>query len=293
MNWPPGDRWPVPEPTAALGGLRVTRIRVYPLKGAAGFDLVDVVLGALGIPWDRRWMLVDERGAFVSQRSHPKLALVRVEPLEEKGAFRIRVPGMEPATLSAEEREGPWRSVRLHQEDLRVPTVAPEIGSRISRFLGGRLQLVHLPDEVHRSVDPSRAPGHRVGFADAYPLLVATEESLSDVCRRAGTDFSMLRFRPNLVMAGGRPWEEDEWRSLEIGTARLDMVKPCARCNVVTVDPGTGARGVEPLRTLSAFRRWGGKSWFGQNAVVSSSGSFRVGDSVDILEKGAPRPPPA
>jgi len=102
---------------------------------------------------------------------------------------------------------------------------------------------------------------------------------------------SMLRFRPNLVVMGGRAWEEDSWRVLEMGGVRLQLVKPCARCLVTTVDPGTGTRGREPLRTLLGFRGHGGKGYFGQNAVFSGSGSFRVGDSVRIVKKGEARPP--
>ena len=101
----------------------------------------------------------------------------------------------------------------------------------------------------------------------------------------------MLAFRPNLVVVGGSPWEEDEWRVLEVGGARIQLVKPCARCSVTTVDQGTGLRGKEPLRTLKASRAWNGKAYFGQNAVIDSPGRFRVGDDVHILGKGPRRPP--
>jgi uncharacterized protein YcbX len=101
----------------------------------------------------------------------------------------------------------------------------------------------------------------------------------------------MLNYRPNLVVAGGDPWEEDEWRTLRVGGATLHLVKPCARCAVTTVDQGSASRGREPLRTLKAFREWEGKLYFGQNAVIEEIGRFRIGDDVHILGKGDRRPP--
>jgi uncharacterized protein YcbX len=101
----------------------------------------------------------------------------------------------------------------------------------------------------------------------------------------------MLTYRPNLVVAGGDPWDEDEWRTLGVGGAVFHLVKPCARCSVTTVDQGSGSRGREPLRTLKAFREWEGQLFFGQNAVIGKNGSFRVGDDVHILEIGERRPP--
>jgi uncharacterized protein YcbX len=130
-----------------------------------------------------------------------------------------------------------------------------------------------------------------VSFADGYPIHLTTEESLEEMNGWLPERTDMSRYRPNLVVAGGAPWEEDEWRVMEIGAITLKLVKPCARCSVVTVDQGTGRRGQEPLRRLRSFREWEGKVYFGQNAVLEGNGRFRVGDDVRILEKGPRRPP--
>jgi uncharacterized protein YcbX len=130
-----------------------------------------------------------------------------------------------------------------------------------------------------------------VGFADGYPLLLASTSSLRDVAARTGLSLTMTRFRPNLVVEQVAPWEEDRWRTLKVGGAVIELVKPCARCSVVTVDPATAAKGREPLRSMGGFRAFEGKIYFGQNGVVSRSGSVRVGDSVHIVEKGEARPP--
>jgi uncharacterized protein YcbX len=275
--------------------LRLTRIRVYPLKGAAGIDLAETGLDEFGIPGDRRWMLAKSDGRFISQRAHPRLCLVRTALLDsgsEKSGLRFTLDA--PGASTLELGPGPsdvWMEVQVHKD--RVPALAgyDEADRWFSDFLGVPCHLVFIPDEVRRPVDPEWAPGHRVGFADGYPLHLATQESLQDMNRRLSRETSMLRYRPNLVVAGGLPWDEDEWRVLEIGQVKVHLVKPCARCTVITVDQGTGAQGQEPLWSLRAFREWNGKVFFGQNAVFEEAGRFRVGDVVRILEKGDRRPP--
>jgi len=290
--------------------LRLTRIRVYPLKGAGGCDLDETGLDAFGIPGDRRWMVAKPGGQFISQRTHPRLCLVRPSPVgSDRGdpgptpresdltdgthadeiRFRLEAPGMDPLDLTHAPSDA-WVDVQVHQD--RFPALAgSDEGDRwFSDFLGEPCQLVFIPEKIHRPVDPEWAPGHRVSFADGYPLHLTTEESLQDANRKLSRQTTMLRYRPNLVVAGGTPWEEDEWRVLEIGGIRVHLVKPCARCSVVTVDPGTGVRGREPLRSLKGFREAEGKVYFGQNAVFEGNGRLRVGGDVHVLETGSRRP---
>ena len=271
----------------------LVRIRVYPLKGAGGVELEASESDPFGIPGDRRWMLVRPDGLFISQRTHPRLALIRVEEAEAGrpgGPFRVVAPGFDPFFLPEGDPSDPLMEVRLHEDRFhgRVPG---DGGGWFSDFLGEECHLVFIPPEIHRPVDHEFAPGYRTSFSDGYPLLVTTEASLEELNRHLPRPSSMLRFRPNLVISGSGPWEEDSWRIIEIGGARIDLVKPCARCSVTTVDQESGEKGEEPLRTLARVRRWEGKAFFGQNAVFSRNGSFRVGQSVRIVEEGDARPP--
>jgi uncharacterized protein YcbX len=168
--------------------------------------------------------------------------------------------------------------------------VAKEAGEWFSDFLGQECRLLFSGPGLERPVDPVFAPGHKTGFSDGFPFLLTAEESLAELNRHLSRPVSMLRFRPNLVVRGGAPWEEDEWRVLETGGLRLALVKPCARCAVTTVDPASATRGPEPLKTLRTMRGSEGKAYFGQNAIFSGSGSFRVGEIVSIVEKGPRRP---
>jgi uncharacterized protein YcbX len=300
------------EPQTAV---RLTRVLVYPLKGAAGFDLQDTALDRFGIPGDRRWMLAKPDGGFISQRTHPRLSLIRTAPggvgdgpgkgtvgsenagsvesrsgIQEGFRFSVEAPGMGPFQL-IQAPSDKWVRVNVHRDTFAAQAGHDEADRWFSEFLGEACQLVFMPGEVERPVDPEYAPGHRVGLADGYPLHLTSEESLAEMNRVLPEKTDVVRYRPNLVVSGGAPWEEDEWRVLETGGLRLELVKPCARCAVVTVDQDTGVRGQEPLLSLRGFRTWNGKIFFGQNAVFSGTGRFRVGEDVRILERGERRPP--
>ena len=140
-----------------------------------------------------------------------------------------------------------------------------------------------MAEEVVRPANPGFAPpGVRVGFADGFPFLLISEESLADLNRRLVDPLPMNRFRPNLVVAGGEPYGEDRWGRFEIGGVRLQVVKPCERCLVTTTDQATGERGKEPLRTLATYRKVGNDLMFGQNVVHENTGRLRVGDLANF-----------
>ena len=247
----------------ATGSLKLTRIRVYPLKGAAGFDLSETGVDEFGIPGDRRWMLATPDGRFISQRTHPRLCLIQTSLDEgargvEEKRFMLRAPGMGPFHLAVEP-SNTWMEVQLHKDRFQALAGYDEADGWFSEFLGEPCRLVFIPDDVRRPVDPEWAPGHRVGLADGYPLHLTTEESLLEMNDRLSRDTDMLRYRPNLVVTGGNPWDEDRWRVLETGDITLHLVKPCARCTVITVDQGTGDKGLEPLRSLKGFQGVGGE----------------------------------
>ena len=159
------------------------------------------------------------------------------------------------------------------------------LGERAARwfsdFLGTACGLVHMAGDTVRPADPRYASsGTRVSFADAFPFLLISEESLNDLNRRLPEPLPMNRFRPNLVVAGAQPYEEDEWSRIEIGGIGFRIVKPCARCIVTTTDQATAAVGKEPLRTLARYRKVRGKVMFGQNALHEAVGRLAVGDRV-------------
>ncbi|MFL6446332.1 MAG: MOSC domain-containing protein [Bryobacteraceae bacterium] len=178
--------------------------------------------------------------------------------------------------------EGEWIPVRIRRDHLNLPHPNGRYSDWFSSFLGISCRLVYLPAEVSRYVEPPFHDGKwRVSLADAYPLLVVTEESLTFLNSKLASRIGMERFRPNLVIAGATPHSEDSWKDLQIGSVRLGIVKPCARCSTVLVDPTTAKLQHEPLRTLAAYRRMPRRVMFAQNALVLTSGSLRVGTAVE------------
>jgi uncharacterized protein YcbX len=174
-------------------------------------------------------------------------------------------------------------SVTVWDDACSASWVGDRAAEWFSEFLGYPCTLVHMGERVVRPADPAFAPaGARVSFADGFPFLMISEESLVDLNSRLSDPLPMNRFRPNLVVAGGGPFAEDTWKCLEIAGVRLRVVKPCARCVVTTTDQATAERGKEPLRTLATYRKVAGEVMFGQNVVHENTGWLRVGNTVII-----------
>lgn len=270
--------------------LLLTDLIVYPLKSAAGSHVASAEVDACGFRRDRRWMVVTRDGRFVTQREVPRMCLLR--PTIEGDTMRLDAPGMPsldlPLAPTAEQMPEQRRVTIWDDEPLA--RVAPAEANRwISEFYGAPHQLVYLPEEDARQVDPQYAqPGDKVGFADGYPFLLANESSLDDLNTRLDEPLPMNRFRPNLVLRSDHPWEEDHWRLLQIGQIRFNLVKPCARCPITTVDQDNGRTAKEPLKTLATFRRVGNKVMFGQNLTHDGRGWLNVGDVVEVLEVAQP-----
>ncbi|TVP55867.1 MAG: MOSC domain-containing protein [Gemmatimonadales bacterium] len=277
---------------------RVSVLSVYPVKGAAGISVPEMTLDRVGPVGDRRWMLVDPDGVFLSQRSTPAMALLGTSIPNGNSAapeFRVTHPDAPGSPgpllpLNAVDLDGERLAVRIWSDDVTAIAPDPEADRWFSAVLRRPCRVVYLPDSSIRPTDPQWAPGGRVGFADGYPLLVASEASLADLNARLTEPLPMDRFRPNIVVTGlPAAHDEDRWRRIRIGSVGFVGVRACARCSVTTVDQSSGERGVEPLRTLAEYRKHRGKVYFGQNLVHDSAGRLQVGDPVRVLETAEPR----
>lgn len=269
--------------------MRISDLWVYPLKGAAGIPIREWPLDSFGLRHDRRWMVVDSDGVFVSQRSDAGLGQVRPALERDELVLHSAVAGecrIAPAT------GGETVRVRVWDDEVDALDCGDDAAAFMSAHLGRATRVVYMPDSTLRPVPPAYAPaGGRVSFADAFPLLIIGSGSLVELNRRLDEPIEMVRFRPNVVVSGTEPHEEDVWRRVKLGTVECDVVRPCARCVVPTIDPATGVGGREPTRTLAGYRKWDGHVWFGQNAIHHGPGTLRVGAAVDVLEIGEPDPP--
>ena len=268
-------------------------VHIYPLKGCRAVDLDEAVVEPWGLAGDRRWLLVDADCRFVSQREHPELARLVVSygagaditaSCDGYPALRVTAPvGLPELGLPELLKVTVWRSTVL------AAVAGPEADAWFSAYLSESVRLVYLDDPTRRAVDPDYgADGDTVSFADGYPLLLTTTESLdqlNDWLTDAGHQpVPMNRFRPNVVVSGYQPWAEARWRRIRIGSVSFRVAKPCGRCVVTTTDQTTGERGRQPLRMLAARRRFGKTMVFGQNLIPDSPGIIRVGDPVEVTE---------
>jgi uncharacterized protein YcbX len=257
----------------------LSAINLYPIKSAGGIAVPSWTLDDFGLVLDRRWMVVDATGRFVSQREAHRLALVDVA-LEGNDLW-VSGPGAGELRISPPGEQANHFKVVIWGDECQARDGGPEAGEWFSRYLGFPARLVYMPDTSFRPVNPKYVPQRRrVSFADAYPLLLVGESSLDELNRRMAQPLPMNRFRPNFVVSGSEPFAEDQWRYIQIGGLQFDVVKPCDRCVTTTIDQTTGEPGKEPLRTLATFRKWDGQVYFGQNVVHRSSGRVSAGDPV-------------
>lgn len=266
--------------------MKLSGLYVYPIKSCGGIALDEAILEPRGLAFDRRWMLIDARGRFLSQRTFPALARVRVALMDD--GLRVTAPDHEALHVPMRP-EGERLPVTVWGDALEAVRVSDAADAWFRAVLGVPCRLVHQPDDALRPTDPaySRAGDH-TSLADAFPLLLATTASLADLNARLEAPVPIDRFRPNLVIDGTEAFAEDDWREIRIGELRFRVVKGCARCAVVTTDQQTGTRAKEPLRTLATYRKRNGKTLFGQNLIPDALGTLRIGDPVAVLTTRVP-----
>ncbi len=268
-------------------------IRFYPVKGLRGIPVPHRSVEPWGLAGDRRWMIIDGDGTFVSQRTLPPLAVIGATPAPD-GGILLTAAGHEPLAVPRPEAGAGSEALTTVVWRSAVPALAAgdAADAWLGAVLGVRCRLVYMADPTARPVSLDfGGPDDRVSLADGFPVLLTTTASLADLNRRLGAEaVPMERFRPNLVIDGvDRPFAEDLWRRVRVGGVVFRVVKPCARCAVTTVDQNTGKRlGTEPLRTLATFRRIpSGGVLFGTNLIPDNTGEVRVGDGFDVLETAA------
>jgi uncharacterized protein YcbX len=257
--------------------LRLTALHIYPIKSAGGCRVQECEVDSFGLQYDRRWMVVDRGGRFITQRTRPRLALVH--PSIDGDTLRVTTPGMPALELPL--HPGPsvaTMAVVVWRDTCEAVWTGERAAAWFSEALGTPCSLVHMPADTVRPTDPAFAPlAVRVSFADAFPFLLISEESLADLNARLAAPLPMNRFRPNLVIGGDGPYVEDSLGAFRLGEIEFRVVKPCDRCVVTTADQETTERGVEPLRTLATYRKVGGKVMFGQNVIHLGTGHLSVG----------------
>jgi uncharacterized protein YcbX len=248
----------------------VSAISLFPVRSCAGASLQQASITPHGLLFDRRWRLISASGEFLTQRECPGMALIRPSIsdselfLDHPDANQLHVPVREVASASAITRVSET-CTGIDQGD--------EVAEWLFAALGVKARLLHLQND-RADADFARP--------DMSPILVISEESLADLNSRLSQPVSMNRFRPNIIVRGVQPYEEDSWDRVMIGDVLYEASKePCGRCAMVNIDQERGAKaGKEPLKTLATYRRANGVVLFGKYMVAVSSGIVRVNDPI-------------
>jgi uncharacterized protein YcbX len=268
---------------AGMPTARIQALHVYPLKSAQGIALERAPLGASGLAWDRHWMVVRPEGAFLTQRTHPRLARIATELTPD--GLRLSSTGLAPLLLPFEAAPGTVRPVRIWRDACVGIDAGEPAAAWVSELLGEPVRVVHAPGRPARRADPHFAGPHPppLAFPDGFPLLICTQGSLDALNERLGAPLPMNRFRPNLVLDGLEPFAEDRIDTIRSGPVTLRLVKPCTRCIIPSRDQYTGERDLDPLPVLRRFRfdpQLRGVT-FGINALISAGeGASLARDSL-------------
>ena len=261
----------------------LSALHIFPLKSCAPLALDAAAVELRGLRHDRRWVVTDETGRFLTGRQHPRLTLLHCVP--DGDALVVSTPGMPPLHL-VPPAGGDRIDVTVWANTVAALPLGFTADAWISLFLGMPARIAYMDDACVRPVNPDYArPDDEVSFADAFPLLLISQGALDALNAKLATPVPMLRFRPNLVVANTTPHAEDGWKRVRIGAIEFDLVKPCSRCVFTTVDFERGEfdPSGEPLRTLITYRRGERGVTFGQNVIPRGTGTLRVGDPVEVL----------
>ncbi|MDX0423515.1 MOSC domain-containing protein [Sinorhizobium medicae] len=270
--------------------MKVTGLSIHPLKSGRAVPQTAVTVDLDGLAGDRRFMLVEPDGHFITQRELQVLAQVQAEQVD--GGVSLRMNGQE---LSIRFDPDDRLDVRVWSSDVNAAVADDVSNDVLSGWFGRAVKLVHMDAEAERFVGAEWAGvAAPVGFADGFPILVTTTGSLADLNRtlveKGQEPVGMERFRTNILIDCDEAWAEDLWESIEIAGITFDLVKPCSRCIMTTQDQTTGERmGGNPIQGLaekrmSADRRVPGVL-FGWNAVPRGEGILRLGDAVKVVRR--------
>lgn len=258
----------------------LSQLNIYPIKSLAGISVDRTEVGELGLAFDRRLMLVNAKGQFLTARKCPQL-LSYTTRLVTGG---VEVKASQESSMTVEYSDFKQDiQVTLWREELLLKSASEPVNQWFSTLLGQDVRLVMLTENCIRFREKLE---QQVNLSDGYPLLLIGESSLAELNRRASESSSMEQFRTNLVIAGADAFAEDCWHKIKIGEVIFELVKPCERCVMTTVDLSnfTPRSSREPLATLARFRAdHKGRLMFGENLIAKNTGVIKVGDPIEVI----------
>jgi hypothetical protein len=261
--------------------IKVISLHIYPIKGMMGLSVNSATALERGFEHDRRYMLIDEYGTFISQRTHPNLVFFRPEILGDDLIVHFKTESKQvPLSASL----GNTVNTTIFDNLVKATEVSEEMNLWFSFLLNQKVRLVKMSAHDIRYKELIKGPKEvEVSFADGYPYLITGTGSFDHLNTLLKESIDYNRFRANIIVETTEPHIEDSWDEITIGNVNFHVIKPCARCQVVTVDQSSGLKSKEPLKTLSTYRKKDNKIYFGANAICLKDGRIGIGDEVVFL----------
>ncbi|MFT5609753.1 MAG: hypothetical protein ACI9WC_000419 [Arenicella sp.] len=261
--------------------IKISQLSVYPVKSANGNAVSTMWLDGMGPKWDRRWMVVDANFRFTTQRKFAQMCHIKTKLSGD--SLSLSAPGAGSITL--DDPSTGDHDVVVWRDTVQAQDCGDAAAQWLSDYLGRSCRLVFMADETRRLVNPEHAKKSEiVSFADGYPILIVSSESLDLLNSKLDNDVLMDRFRPNIVVTGCAPHAEDQWKRIKIGQIEMSLVSACSRCIMPSIDQQTGNKNQKVLDALQEYRRCDREIYFGMNAIHHSVGEIKLGDQLTILE---------
>ena len=256
----------------------VKELYIYPIKSLAGIRVESAKAEEMGFENDRRWMLIDEENQFITQRKYPNLS--QFYPKINEGKIVILHQNTTHEFFIKETVGEPILST-VWDDETKVFEVNKATSKWFSETLGFTCKLVKIINKGDRKHNSSKLNTTlNVSLADGYPYLLIGSESLNFLNKKLDEKITMARFRPNIVVSGLIAHEEDSFENFQIGTVKFKNAKPCGRCIMVNNNPMNGIVKIEPLHTLSSYRKVDNSILFGTNVMCLNEGEISIGDPL-------------
>jgi hypothetical protein len=262
---------------------QLSQINIYPVKSLPGISLNESEVEERGIRFDRRWMLVDNENKFITQRLFPQMIFIDVKINNSCLIFNHIRRALEPLLIPLDNFPDKKITVNIWEDTCIAVEYDNDVHNWFSSAINFKCKLVYMPNSTERKTSTKYYhKSKNVSFADGYPFLIIGEESLNHLNSKLKVPVLMEQFRPNFVFSGGKAHVEDYWNEIKIGNLNFNVIKPCARCVITTIDPKSGIKNKEPLATLAEYRNFNNKVMFGQNMVSQTEGIVKVGDKIIV-----------
>ena len=271
----------------------VSNLYIYPIKSTMGINLPYANVDELGLAYDRRFVISDNAGQFITARTEPTLCLVTTTVSEQ--GLTLSAPNMPTITLAYENFSNQYQNVTVWGDEIAGQHCSTIASSWFSDYLQRPCQLLYFGEVSSRVKESNTGNARKIAFADGYPLLLISQASLDDLnqrlCANDQQTVSMTQFRPNIVVDNCLPFAEDGWQTIRIGDIEFKVSKPCERCIFTTINPDTGIKDAQqqPLSTLKTYRQASnGEVLFGQNLIPLTRGRIKQGDKLTVIRSQQP-----